>query len=444
MNMKQNLFIKLSPTQFFFKKKSSSKKQNKVNKEKSSVDSDKIISLFPDILSGNRFICHAMEQLSLVDKFCTMAIQLDINKKHKANTKINARNDLFKIVDLVYKKENGICGYLKNNVIGCFFIDADELSIRRIAEKIKNIFVDLSFKTITIGYALYPHINFKKCQIIENACKALVHAFFIESGSVIAFDAVSLHISGDQLYQNGKIDKAIDEFKTALLLEPLNENIYNSLGVCYGILRDFINAGKNFSKAMELKPKEIMAVYNIGVVKLFTTETEKAFDCFFKAYKIKKDVFEVVFQIGKLYLEKEELQKGKFFLEQAEKINPESRHIYRYLGNCYLLLNMTDQAVMAYKKAVKLNPNDADSLSALGYLFGIKGEKPEIASLLCRQSIEISPGNGFFRHRLGYLYYKYNNIDKASEEFQNAINLGYDSSEYVKIIQKAMNSEGTE
>ena len=101
-------------------------------------------------------------------------------------------------------------------------------------------------------------------------------------------------------------------------------------------------------------------------------------------------------------------------------------------------MNMTDEAVSAYKKAIRQNPNDADSLSALGYLFDLQGENPEITTIFCQQSVDISPDNGLFRHRLGSLYLKRNQLEDALEQFQKADELGHDSKALIKKIKKLM------
>lgn len=99
---------------------------------------------------------------------------------------------------------------------------------------------------------------------------------------------------------------------------------------------------------------------------------------------------------------------------------------------------MTDEAVTAYKKAIKQNPGDADSLSALGYLLDIQGENPEITTIFCQQSVEISPENGLFRHRLGQLYLKQNLLEEALQEFQKATDLGYDAVEFIEKVRELM------
>jgi len=178
-----------------------------------------------------------------------------------------------------------------------------------------------------------------------------------------------------------------------------------------------------------------MALHNAGLTCTLTGNKKKALEYFLRADSIDKDVFEVAFQIGKLYLKIKQPDKGMEYLEKAIKLKPESGPAFSSMGDCFTSIGMIDKAVSAYKKAIKLNANDADSLSALGLLFDAKGENLDISTLFCRQSVEISPENGLFRYRLGRLYQKANKIEAASEEFEAAKKMGYDSTQEIEQIR---------
>jgi tetratricopeptide (TPR) repeat protein len=252
---------------------------------------------------------------------------------------------------------------------------------------------------------------------------------------MVLFDAVSLNISGDTLYQKGDIHGAIMEFKAALLLDPSNVNVHNSLGVCYGVLGDYVNALEAFEETIRIDPEEAMGLYNAGLANLLMENRDKALGYFLDADQKEEDIFEVAFQIGRLYLEMGKPEQAKKNLEKAIRLNPDSGIALRYLGESCVAINQTDEAISAYKKAVRQNPNDAESLSALGYLFDLKGENPEITEIFCQQSIDIAPENGLFRYRLGNLYLKRNQLEDALEQFRKAEDLGHDAKELIEKVQ---------
>ncbi|MDZ7579851.1 MAG: hypothetical protein U5R30_04310 [Deltaproteobacteria bacterium] len=77
--------------------------------------------------------------------------------------------------------------------------------------------------SVTIGLAFFPTLDYSKDKILANACKALEHAKFFGPDSLVSFDAISLNISGDRLYDQGEYQKAIDEVQKQLWkLDPAN------------------------------------------------------------------------------------------------------------------------------------------------------------------------------------------------------------------------------
>jgi tetratricopeptide (TPR) repeat protein len=442
-----DLFHRRPSGESFLLYKTDAKHDNGADQGISAPGSERIRKAFPELLDGKDFIENAVARLKSSERFDAMVIKIDkitdTGDATEPNGKIERWLDVAKIIDVMCRHENGIWGRLDQGMIGCFFNPKNQTTSLKLAEKIKNSLAESNHGTVSIGMASYPTLGFKKEEILDNAAKALDHAAFFGPASVVAFDAVSLNISGDNLYQHGDIDGAVREYKTAILLDPSDINIRNSLGVCYGISGDYEKALKEFKQALKLNPDEVMVLYNIGLVNMLTGKNQKALEYFLAADRKKEDdIFEVAFQIGKVYLALENPKTAKEYLEKAVTLNPESGPALRSLGECCGALNMTDEAIFAYKKAIRQNPNDAQSLSALGYLFDLLGENPEITTIFCQQSIDISPENGLFRHRLGSLYLKRNQLEDALVQFEKAHELGYNSRDSIKKIKKLMKDAG--
>ena len=166
-------------------------------------------------------------------------------------------------------------------------------------------------RTVTIGIAPYPLLSFNHAQCLINACKAIDHAAFFGPGSCVVFDSVSLNISGDQFYQTGETDTAIDEYTLALKLDPNNVNVLNSLGVCHAKKDDLASARQSFRSALSNDNSESMALHNLGMIHLLEKNNEKALERFEQAYEIDQDTFEIPYHIGKLLCEKKQWDKAR-------------------------------------------------------------------------------------------------------------------------------------
>ncbi len=414
---------------------------------------DELSKAFPDILVGKSLSDVAMIDLKYISKFAAMAVRIDLfpvpgasetetkESVHGERYPAKLLTDVAKFIDSICNSSpsRGMWGLIGHGVLGCFFPEKDKHACTEFADKMRRHLAIHHKETITIGIASYPLDRFYKDRILGNACKALEHATFSGPGSTAAFDSVSLNISADKLYQKGDVIGAIEEFKTALRLDPSNANAHNSLGVCFGVLGVYKKSLERFESAVRLAPHEAMTLYNAGLVNMLMGDNNKALEYFLKAGQLGEDVFEVAFQTGRLYLKSGKLEDGRKFLEKAAKLRPESGPAFRYLGECYAAMNMTDKAIQTYKKAIRYNPYDSASLSALGYLFDIQGESPEISMVFCQHSVEISPENGLFRHRLGSLYLKQNRLDEALKEFIKAVKLGHeDAMPFIEDIQNRL------
>jgi tetratricopeptide (TPR) repeat protein len=293
-------------------------------------------------------------------------------------------------------------------------------------------------RTVTVGVAVHPTLDYAPQEALENARKAAEHAAFFGPDSRAAFDAVSLNISGDKYYERGEIRTAIYEFQQALRLDPQNGNVHNSLGVCYGVQGDHERAIESFGRALALDPGDYMAVYNLGLICGLQGRREEALEHFLKADALHGEVFEILFQTGKLRLEMGDAPAARALLERATRLRPRSGNAQRLLGDCYVRLQMPERAIGAYQKAVKAHPGDSLALSALGGLFVEKGENPEIALVFCRESVRLAPDNPLFHQRLGRLYLKLNRPEAALSEFEQAERLGQDSAEDIRSVRERM------
>jgi tetratricopeptide (TPR) repeat protein len=409
--------------------------------------SETLKTQFPGMLAGQAFINHVVDQLNSARQFGAMAIRVDGAALKLPESGDNHENTppmaAASLLESFCQTENGLWGSLAMDILGCAIPEKNETDCLEYARSFQETVSQQTDTTVSIGVAAYPTSEFEKHQILDNACKALDHAAFFGPNSRVAFDAISLNISGDKLYEGGDIKGAINEFERALLLDPANVNVYNSLGVCHGLTGQHEKAIQALEKAISLDSDELLAIYNLGLVNMLASNRKEALNCFLKAQSINGDLFEVVFQTGKLYLEMGQADESKEFLERAAQLNPETGSVYRYLGECYAGCGMPDAAISAYKKAVKYSPNDAASISALGSLFDDTGENPEIALMFCRESVKLSPDNGLFRYRLGRLYYKLDRFNEALQEFKKAKFLGVDAPEYIEKIQTRLTAEAS-
>lgn len=377
-----------------------------------------LLDAFPDLAMGRKFIEDAMGSLETAEIFCACAVRIGAGDDPSVALSVAGA------IDSACRSEKGIWGIIDSDLFGCFFPEKTKDFCTSVDELIRSGLPKQDCPPVIIGTAVYPAFSFKKDQILENACKAVDHACFFGPDSTMAFDDVSLNISGDKIFQRGDIHAAIEEYKTGLEINGRNINLRNSLGVCYGLLDRLDLAKQEFATAVCCDSQEVMSLYNLGLIHMLLEDRKKALDYFRKAQKLDDEVFEVNYQTGQLLLEMGDGDSALPYLNQALAIDPSSAQVYRSFGDYYLSLEALGDAVGAYKKAIKLNPNEAAALSALGAVYDMRDENTEIATLYCEKSIQLSPEEGLFYLRLGKLYLKQDRVEEARRAFKAAADLG--------------------
>jgi tetratricopeptide (TPR) repeat protein len=273
---------------------------------------------------------------------------------------------------------------------------------------------------IMAGTAYYPFRNFTRKQTFANALKAIDHAAFFGPGSIICFDATSLNICGDRLYQLGKCSEAIREYRQGLEISPSDINLINSLGVCYGVMGQLEKAGKEFKKAMALNPDEPMVLYNTGLLHHIRGDIDKAVSYLHKAHAVNNSIFHIELLLGDLLKKKNKPDTAILHLDRAGELNPLSALVFRLKGEIYLEEKQFEKAGMEFNKAIKTNPNDALSLSGYAMALERQDKNLSIALSFARKSIDLDPDNHVFKKRLWAIEEKINGIGPEKSQMKTA------------------------
>lgn len=402
------------------------------------VGANALKEAFPLMDEGEEFQGIIESTAAKLDRFAVVVVgvdDFDKSLKHLGEDITSAVVvRLARIIEGLSKTRPMKWGRLDQERFVCFCPDTAEAAAVELANEIQQRLALVGEESVSVGVAVYPFWPFEKNTILNNAQKALDHAAFFGPNTVTPFDAVSLNISADKLYQYGEIDGAVEEFKRALAVDSENVNVHNSLGVCYGVQGNLAEAIDAFETAIRLDPKDVMATYNLGLAHFKQGDRERALDQFLKAHDLDGGNPDVACQTGRCYKEMGRTDAALEYLEKAVQNTHKGADIFRILGECYLEKEMLREAAKAYEKAIRRKPNDARTLSALGHIYGALGENLEIAIVMCRESTKIDPDNRLYAYRLGKVYLQSKDYENASKQLKTAAKLGEDCTDLIHEI----------
>lgn len=128
---------------------------------------------------------------------------------------------------------------------------------------------------------------------------------------------------GNAYYNQGQFNKAIQEYLTALRLNPDHAKAHHNLGVAYYNQGQFNEAIQEYLIALRLNPYDTVAHNNLGNVYYSQGHLNKAIQEYITALKLNPDYVEAHYNLGVAYMEKglEHMAKEEF--EIVLKLRPD-------------------------------------------------------------------------------------------------------------------------
>lgn len=194
----------------------------------------------------------------------------------------------------------------------------------------------------------------------------------------------------------GNYDKAVDEFKTAVQLEPANDEAYVGLGAAYERSQNPAEAERTYQRIVKLRPTYWKGYNLLGGFYLRQGDFARAQTMFKKVTEITPESYRGYANLAAALLGEAHYQEAMQPLERALSIRP-SYGTYSNLGTAYYHLRKYDDAVRSYQQAVKLNDKNYvtwGNLAEAQYMAGQRDQARSIyikAIALAQDSLKINP-----------------------------------------------------
>ncbi len=293
----------------------------------------------------------------------------------------------------------------------------------------------------------------------------------LESGIKIAPQRVDLHAAlGESYFMSGKADKAIEEFKTLVAMDP-SARSYTFLGLSYRHLGRFDEARKYFEEGLKYDPKSAACLFNLGFIEERQGNAGAAEDEFQRALRSNPNFPEALLELAnirtkdKKYAEAADLLRryvkvardpapGYYKLAMLERSLHQMdaaqrdlqvfqtlsknastgpypyQHLFDYLDNRSKLSaqERTNLDVTELTAQIKKNPGQPQDLYLLAEAYLKLGKRQQALDSIS-QLDQISSGDYRTQTGIGVLLAQYRLYDDAITHFQNALRANADSDE---------------
>ncbi len=281
------------------------------------------------------------------------------------------------------------------------------------------------------------------------------------------YDSAYYNKKGQEFYQQGDLESAIQYFYKSIALNKKNATAYNNLGMSYWQKNNIEEAIKNFKKAFSINSKYTQPLTNLAnvymqqgdekneflylqkavsinpndeVASLFLGDYYRRKNEYFSAIKSYKNVIEInnknsraYMSLALCYFEIEEFNLCSQNLMKFLDLNPESDYAYYILAKAALATSHFEYAKSFITKAIELNDcaNYNFVLARIEYANG----NYEVAKGIFQRLLNDNSNAELFNY-MGLCCYKLKDADAATVNFRKAIELdGLKSIYYYNLAQ---------
>ena len=201
-----------------------------------------------------------------------------------------------------------------------------------------------------------------------------------------------LTLYGEVLLENGNQQKAVEQYKKALAIDPSRFNVWQRLLFSYTDRKDADSLIKYSEKALRYFPNQGIVHYLNGI-----------------AHYNKKTYPTAIKSINRAI----DLQPA----DNAALLSD----MYSSLGDIYNTTKDYKQSDSSYERSLRLNPANPTVLNNYAYYLSERGVRLNDAERMSKKSLELRPGEATFLDTYGWILYKQGKYDQAKRYIEDAI-----------------------
>lgn len=173
---------------------------------------------------------------------------------------------------------------------------------------------------------------------------------------------------GNALFQNGRIDEALEQYEEAVKIQPNYAFAYNSIGWALLQKGQRDEAIAQFQKALEIQPDYAKAHNNLALALLQKGQVDEAIVHYQKALEIQPYDVKAQNNLGNILLQRGRVDEALAHFQEAMKLEPNDPQAQNNLGVAFLRKGQVREAIVHFRKALEIQPNYVMVLRNLAWI----------------------------------------------------------------------------
>ncbi|MEH1824142.1 MAG: tetratricopeptide repeat protein [Nostoc sp.] len=190
-------------------------------------------------------------------------------------------------------------------------------------------------------------------------------------------NALAYNRRGDAYYRLGDYEQAQADSSQAILLNPQDANAYFDRGFAFSELGKYKEAIADYTQAIKLNSKDAYAYYGRGLARTQSKDNKGAIEDFSKAIALKPEYTEAYLQRGILRRRLRQRLEAIQDFDKVIKINPSDAKAYYQRGLTQSINKQKYAALKDYTDAININPKYIEAFLNRGDIYSDLGNKVE-------------------------------------------------------------------
>lgn len=219
-------------------------------------------------------------------------------------------------------------------------------------------------------------------------------------------------------------DEAVRYYTSARSIRP--DSIEALLGLGQALLdglADYESALEAFRAAQKLHPLDPYVHWSVGNALFLLNRLDDAIAAYRHALELKPQFVRALASLANAYQRQGKLREARETFETVVTMNVEDGKSYYVRGLSFMMLGRTDEAIADFRKTIELCPNHAGGYNNLGALLNDKLKDYAGAAAAFRQAIQLDPGVAKQHTNLANALRGLRRDDEALESYTRALQL---------------------
>lgn len=187
-------------------------------------------------------------------------------------------------------------------------------------------------------------------------------------------DARMYYQMGNDYYERGDYEKAIENYNTSILLNPIFSEAYFNRALSYYQLKNYDRSITDYTKSADLDPNNPIIYNNRGDAYYKKQDFQSAIKDYDKAVSLNGSYLKAYYNRGLCYASLEEYDKAVADFAKVIELKPDFAEAWHLRGLAYEYGGDLDNSVRDYDKALELNPELTEAKS---HLEAVKAKKQQ-------------------------------------------------------------------